>query len=103
MLRSVRRIALVSPRPSEYSSWARGSAVCFPSSSSIVSFHIDAYSEPYPRAAPLLYRGCLEEGNKTPETHPLPPIFGEIMGPGPYHPLPMPGTLRPGQLSSAQL
>ena len=40
-LRSVRRIEFVSARPTPYSSCARGSWVCFPSSSSIVSFHID--------------------------------------------------------------
>src|SRR5262245_20864947 len=42
MLRSVRRTVFSSPRPIEYSSRTSGSGVRFPSSSSIVSFHIHA-------------------------------------------------------------
>src|SRR5271155_4972415 len=55
---------LVSARPTPYSSCERGSGVCFPSSSSIVSFHIETgVPETVPHREGLLYRASPREGN----------------------------------------
>src|SRR5580698_5706203 len=94
MLRSVRRMAFVSARPIPYSSCASGSCVCFPSSSSIVSFHIDACSGTVSDRGQV-YRVTVTEGNdarrsrcRHPETPPGRPK---------PHPRPLPATGREGR------